>query len=192
MELIVHSENDFITSVEKSLKEIDPYWQDYQGVLVVGSHSPTNIDEKIDLLRGAREANIPALGICMGMQLMAVEYARNKLGLLEAQTEEVNPHTPVNIITKMPELRVGVKEVTWNGKKTQESHWHNFKFNTDYTRFFKDDWEMSETDGIIEVMKLKDHLFYTGVQFHPEYNSTIGKPHWVLREFINACKLTVE
>ncbi len=183
---IVKSESDFYISVEKALDEIDSKWRDYKGVIVLGSHAPTDIEEKIRLIKEARENNVPCLGICMGMQLMAIEYARNILGILDATSEEIGPGTP--IIKKLPEMRVGIRPVVWKGKTSMESHWHHYGFNNEFYAMFGD-WEMVFTDRIAEVMQLKTgHPFMVGLQFHPEYQSSKKHPHPLLANFIAACK----
>lgn len=180
------NEKDFITSVKRSLSEIDPEWQDYGGLLVVGSHAPSNIELKLLQLKDARENNIPTLGICLGMQLMAVEYARNELAL-DATSEEWGGGT-INIIERLPELRVGMKEV--DGK--MESHWHNYAFMNGFvTERMEPEFAFVLSGPIVEELRHKKHPFYVGVQYHPEYQSSKDKPHPLLVEFIDACRRTV-
>jgi CTP synthase len=177
------TEKDFITSVKRSLTEIDPEWQDYGGLLVVGSHAPSNIDLKLLQLKDARENNIPTLGICLGMQLMAIEYARNEFQV-DATSEEWGGGEFV-VIEKLPELRVGQKEV--NGR--MESHWHNYALmNGLITDRMSKDFEFTLSGPIVEEMRHKKHPFYVGVQYHPEYGSVKGNFHPLLVEFIEACR----
>jgi len=185
--IILRSESDFFTSVYKALEEIDPDFEKYTGLLCVGSHFPAQIQEKIENIRRAREENVPFLGICFGMQLAAIEYARNVLGIVDATSEEL-AEGGTHVIKKMPELRVGVRLVCWDGSCRMESHWHNYNFNKDFERFYKDNWEMAFMDGVLEVMKLKNHPFFVGIQFHPEYQSSRKMPHPLLKEFIKACR----
>ena len=177
------NETDFYTSVLKSLNEIDQNFRNYKGLIVVGSHTPLNVEDKMVELKNARENNIPTLGICMGMQLMAIEYARNVMDVPTATSEEIS-NDGVLVVRRLPKLRVGIYPVTWEGETKQESHWHNYAIRTDY---LKDNFDISHTEDIPEVIKLKDHLFYVGVQFHPEYQSSREKPHPLLKEFVKVC-----
>lgn len=181
---IVRTNNDFITSVEKAFKEIDKNWEKYAGLVVVGSHKPQKVAEKIGALKAARESGIPTLGICLGMQLMAVEYAVNVLDRPDATSEEFG--RGAYVVKKLPELRVGIKEV--DGR--HESHWHNFAFNNAWKEsFVKSGWNItSAQDSIAEIMRLRELPFYVGTQFHPEYQSSKQDPHPLLKEFITSCK----
>ncbi len=179
----LRGKDDFFTSVQHALTDIDPHWEDLPGLMVLGSHAPTDVEAKLIKIRKARENKIPFLGICLGMQLMVIEYARNVLGLLQANSTEIDPHTTVPIIDPLGYERTGAFKV--NG--TLESHWHNYKFNNDYKRFFDDRWAMSYTEDILEQLRLRNHTFFMGVQYHPEYGSSIKHPHPVLKEFIKAC-----
>lgn len=179
---------DFYTTVEKALDETDPNWQDYQGLIVVGSHTPEATYQKLLRIRHAREDKIPFLGICFGMQLMVIEYARHVLDLFYAETQEVDPETDQPIFTELSERRTGIREVTWKGQTRNETHWHQYTFNIDYLELFKEDWEISITGRIVEVMQLIDHPHFLGIQFHPEYGSTKYEPHPILKNFLEVCK----
>lgn len=181
--------NNFNTSVEKALTEIDPQWRELPGLIVCGSHAPKNTEETILKIQHARITNLPFLGICMGFQLMAIEYARNEAGLLDANTQEVDHKTTVPIICKMPQLRVGMMEAAWDSHLTKESFWHNYEFNTNYLRWFKRDWDIEEAEGVVTFMKLRKN--FVGCQFHPEYESRIGKPHLLLKQHLDECKLAM-
>lgn len=183
---IIKSENDFYTSVEKSFEEISPKWKDLKGLVVVGSHLPSDIEKKLEALKRARENGIPTLGICFGLQLMVIEYARNVLGIKDATSEEIGEGTLV--VNSLPKLHVGIDRVAGWWGTTDESHWHNFAFNVSFVEQFEKDWELSIGDGILEIMRLKKHPFFVGVQFHPEYQSSKERPHPVLADFLKACK----
>jgi CTP synthase len=182
--LISNSGNDFSTSVFNALDYIDGDWHDLNGVLVVGTHVPENVDEKIALIQKAREEKIPFLGICFGMQLAVIEYARNVLKL-DANSLEIDPYTFEPVVVKLPELRVGLKLV--NGR--EESHWHNYYVNPDYHKALSRAWSLTLTDNIVEEMRLSNHPFFMGVQYHPEYQSSKDRHHPVLKEFIKACSI---
>lgn len=193
--IILKTEQDFYTSVMKALKEIDPKFEDYEGMVITGSHSPAHVEDNIKKIQWARENNIPTLGICMGMQLMAIEWCRNKCAFVSANSTEIDPSTPDPVVIKFPELRVGIRPVRWGQNTRMESHWHNYYLNPKYKKYFdgegiigKGEWVTSETDGIMEVMRLREHPFFCGIQFHPEYQSSKDNPHPLLKEFIKACK----
>lgn len=175
--------NDFNTSVERALSEIDPKWRDYKGLIVCGTHTPLNIAQTIDRIQEAREDGLPFLGICFGHQLAAIEYARNVLGEKGATSEEFydghkityssRVHIPFSLDTvektveiqpsflvrKLPTLKVGLHE--------GETYWNNY-----------------EVDPAFLGMWQKPPNFFT-CQYHPEYQSTKAKPHPLLVEFLN-------
>lgn len=173
--------NDFSTSVQKALSEIDPKWRDYEGLIVCGTHTPVNTESLIGELEDAREKGIPTLGICFGMQLMAVEYARHVLGFLDATSEEITDKG-THVVEKLPDLRVGMKPV----KGVNESHWHHYGVLKDWAEKLSD-FDIVY-DDCVEEMALRGHPFYVGTQYHPEYGSSIDKPHPLLVEFIQTCK----
>ena len=174
MELI----NDFSTSVRKAFTEIDPDWESYDGLVVCGTHTPKDVDEIIEKIQLARETHRPFLGICFGLQLMAIEYVRNVLGIADATSEEFGIGTPV--VVKMPTLRVGIFPV--NGK--QESHWHNYKVNDEYIKSFEG-YKVSFTGNILEELFSQNMV---GIQYHPEYQSSKENPHPLLVAFLDKCK----
>lgn len=170
--------NDFKTSVRKAFSEIDKDWESYDGLVVAGTHSPKDVDDALVKIQFARETQRPFLGICFGLQLMAIEYARNILKIKDATSEEFGKGTPV--VVKLPSLRVGIFPV--NG--VMESHWHNYKVDQQY--FLKEfDGHMIMTDDVLEEIS-KDNM--VGVQYHPEYQSSKDKPHPLLVEFLKQCK----
>ena len=138
----------------------------------------------------ARENNIPFLGICMGFQVALIEWARH-LGHFGANTAEIDQNATPKIIVQLPTIRVGIRPVYWRGKESMESHWHNYAFARKHAGYLEKDWELSWTDGILEVAKLRDHRFFMGVQFHPEYESSKESPHFILKEFIAHAKMAM-
>lgn len=190
---IIKEKNDFFTSVERAFDEIDRDWRKYNGVVIVGSHTPDKIIDKLNMIRMCREQNIPFLGICMGMQLMAVEFAKNVLGIENATSQELEPTLSNNIVVKMPQLRVGIFPVHYKKEPVPESHWHNYKVNEGFIDLFSVNFDTIITQDfmygkVLEYMKLKDHKHFVGTQFHPEYQSSKDKPHPILLEFIKICK----
>lgn len=196
--------NDFSTSVRKAFEEIDPEWESYPGLVVCGTHSPNNIPEFLDIIKVARENRTPYLGICFGLQLMAIEYARNIIGIKDAISEEFGlGGTPV--VHKLPNLRVGIIQVGWEEapeekpkniegilrlhKLTEpryESHWHNYAVDPGIAKAMeRDGYRTVFTDGILEYAGKENML---GVQFHPEYGSSKDDQHPLLVRFIQSCK----
>ncbi|MEK6829248.1 MAG: gamma-glutamyl-gamma-aminobutyrate hydrolase family protein [Nanoarchaeota archaeon] len=188
MEVLI-TENDFFTNVERALNEIDENWKTYHGLIITGSHVPSEVEKKLEAIKRARENNVPFLGICFGMQLAVIEYARNVMNVHNANTQEITMDTNYPVVHKLPELRVGIYPVnSWWGQ-SMESHWHNYSFNRAYHKYFEGDWDISYTGEIAEIMKLRKHPFFMGVQFHAEYQSSQEKPHPILFEFLRICKL---
>jgi CTP synthase (UTP-ammonia lyase) len=115
--------NDFSTSVEKALSEIDENWKSYEGLIICGTHSPHGTEGYIDKITKAREKGLPYLGICFGHQLAAIEYARSILGIADATSEEFGSGTYV--VRKRKEgLKVGLHD--------GESYWHNYEVTIDF------------------------------------------------------------
>ncbi|ROI13990.1 CTP synthase [Epilithonimonas hominis] len=188
---------------EKLLKGVD-------GILVAPGFGDRGIEGKIQAAKYARENKVPLLGICLGMQIMTIEFARNVLGLVKANSMEFDTSTPDPVISLMEEqknvvekggtmrlgawkcaLKQGSKLAEVYGAKTiSERHRHRYEFNSDYKNDFEDKGLVPsglnpETD-LVETLELKDHPFYIGVQYHPEYKSTVATPHPLFKAFINA------
>lgn len=149
--------NDFHISVERALSEISPRWRDYDGLVICGTHTPTNTEQMIRDIREARETGLPFLGICFGYQLAAIEYARNVLGIADATSEEYATEGTF-VIRKRTALKVGLHE--------GESYWHHYEV----IPILLEKWE-------------KPANFFVS-QFHPEYNSRKGSPHRLLLDFL--------
>lgn len=152
---IFESQHDFTTSLRAALTDIDPQWDHYRGLIVPGSHTPYQVEEKIEEIYKARLYELPFLGICLGHQLAAIEYARNILGIADATSEEFGDEgTPV--VTKR---KHGMKV----GEVDGETYWSNYDVSIGWT---------------------KPPHFFTA-PFHPEYQSSKAKPHWLLVAFLN-------
>lgn len=160
---------DFTTSVEKAFDEIDSKWREYDGLVVCGTHAPHDTDKILEALRIAREKGRPTLGICFGLQMMAVEFARNVMNINNATSQEISD-TGHFVVKKLPNLHVGLG-------KDGESYWHNYSVDP-WTLWLMND---AKTEG-----------YYKGVQFHPEYQSSKDKPHPLLVEFLNICSGNVD
>lgn len=187
----------------------------FDGIVVPGGFGSRGIEGTIQAIRFARENKIPYFGLCYGMQLAAIELARNVVGFEDANTEEINPKSSHLIVHVMPEqekmlkmqqyggtMRLGSYECALKdgtisreayGKGTiSERHRHRYEFNNEY----RDQLENAglviagvnpELD-LVEIVELKDHPFFVGVQFHPEFQSRPLSPHPLFVEFIKASK----
>ena len=173
----------FQTSVRKALGEIDPNFEKYRGLVICGRHAPDKktAEEEILRMEEARLSGIPTLGICWGLQVMMIEYARHVWKIKDATSEELEPESASPIIIKLPQLRVGIRDV--GGR--MESHWHNYKIQE--LSSLETDFIVIRSEGIVEQMRLKSHPFYVGTQFHPEYQSSVDKPHPLLADFLRIC-----
>ncbi|OIN59611.1 CTP synthase [Arsenicibacter rosenii] len=185
------------------LRELD-------GVLVAPGFGERGIDGKINAVRFARENGIPFLGICLGMQMAVIEYARNVLGLEEAHSTEMNPETQVAVIGLMEDqknvtekggtMRVGaypckIKRDSMAhriyGKTTiSERHRHRYEFNNEFlTKFEKAGMKatgINPESGLVEIVEVPNHPWFVGVQFHPELKSTVMAPHPLFVHFVKA------
>ncbi len=187
--------------------------KDYQGIIVPGGFGSRDIEGKIATIKYCRENKIPFFGLCYGMQLAVVEYARNVLGLGDANTTEIDPQTRYPVIHIMPEqekkllakeygatMRLGAWDCTlktgtltkklYGKAKTSERHRHRYEFNNDFLeKFLTNGMQISGTtpDGkLVEIIELKDHPFFIGTQFHPELKSRPLDPHPLFLGFIEA------
>jgi len=175
-------------------------------ILVPGGFGESGIENKITAITHARTNNIPYLGICYGMQLMAIEFARNVLGIKNANTEEIDPTDKsahiVHIINRDEQniggtMRLGdyegvVKKNTVAhkiyGNTFIERHRHRYEINTTYRKQFEDNGFIfsgtSDNDIYMEIAEITDLNFFVGVQYHPEFNTSIFEPNKVILAFI--------
>lgn len=182
------------------------------GILVAPGFGDRGIEGKVLTAQYARENKVPMLGICLGMQIMTIEFARNVLGYSKANSMEFDTSTehPVislmeeqkNVVDKGGTMRLGAwKCAVKNGSKLNdiygskhisERHRHRYEFNSDYIgEFEKNGFLATGTNpetGLVEALEMPDHPFYVGVQYHPEYKSTVATPHPLFRAFIKACE----
>lgn len=197
-------------NIKNTFKNVD-------GIIVPQGWGSRGTEGKIEAIRFARENKIPFLGLCFGMQMAAIEYARNVLSLRQANSEEVNPKASDLIIHTMPKQKEylarkqfggTVRLGAWDCKvikgtllwdiyqisKISERHRHRFEFNNKYRRLFeRNNFKFSgvSSDGmLVEAMELdpKIHPFFLGVQFHPELKSRPLSPHPIFVEFIKRLK----
>ena len=200
----LHSEKINAKNVSKKLTGLD-------GIVVAPGFGERGIEGKIDAIRYVRENNIPFLGICLGMQCAVIEYARNVLNLKKAHTVEINNSTPHPVIDLMENqktisdkggtMRLGeydcklVKESNahkaYNKVTIKERHRHRYEFNNKYLEFFEDNGMKATgknpTNDLVEIVEIPTHKWFTGVQFHPEYKTSVETPHPLFIGFIKAC-----
>ncbi|WP_281974483.1 CTP synthase [Halobacillus litoralis] len=203
----VNSENVNADNVAEQLQDVD-------GILVPGGFGDRGIEGKIDAIRFAREERIPFLGICLGMQLATVEFARNVLGLKGAHSAEINPSTEYPIIDLLPEqkdvsdlggtlrlgiypsrLQEGTKAMEAYGEEViYERHRHRFEFNNHYREQMESaGFKFSGTspDGrLIEIIEVEDHPWFVASQFHPEFKSRPTRPQELFYGFVGAAMKT--
>ncbi|MEI3604246.1 CTP synthase [Pseudogracilibacillus sp. SE30717A] len=194
----INSETLDKETIHEELSHVD-------GIVVPGGFGTRGIDGKIEAIQYAREKNIPFLGVCLGMQLAAVEFARNVIGLKDAHSIEVNPNTPHPLVTLIEnednELRLGSSTVVltentkvkraYNGTETVgERHRHRYKLNKDYRKQLVEHGllisAVSEEEDVIEAIELKDHPWFVACQYHPEFKSRPTKAHPLLEGFVQA------
>ncbi|HWX76851.1 MAG TPA: CTP synthase, partial [Candidatus Acidoferrales bacterium] len=180
------------------------------GILVPGGFGDRGSEGKIETIRYAREKQIPFFGICLGMQMAAVEFARNVCGLEGANSSEFDPNSPHPVIHLMETqkgidakggtMRLGAYPCIlqddslavklYGRKKISERHRHRYEFNNDYIeRFTTQGMVLSgrSPDGkLVEIVELKDHPWFLGCQFHPEFKSRPMDGHPLFKGFIKA------
>jgi CTP synthase len=183
---------------------------DADGILVPGGFGDRGIEGKIEAIRYAREQKVPFLGICLGMQLASIEFARNVVGLKEAHSAEFDPNTPHPIIDLLPEqkdiedlggtLRLGLYPCkllegtlayeAYQDEVIYERHRHRYEFNNHYRQIMEQHgfvFSGTSPDGrLVEIIELKDHPWFVAAQFHPEFTSRPTRPQPLFREFIRA------
>ena len=182
------------------------------GVLVPGGFGGRGIEGKIQAAQYAREKKVPYLGLCLGMQLMVIEFGRNVLKYAEANSTEFNRSSPHPVIDLMPDqrgiadmgatMRLGVYPCVlkpdslaakaYQEETVEERHRHRFEFNNSYRDAFESEGMllsgMSPDDRLVEVAELDDHPFMLGTQFHPEFLSRPTRPHPLFLSFVEAMR----
>lgn len=200
----------WINSEEVDSTNVNELLQDVDGILVPGGFGDRGIEGKILAIQYARENQKPFLGICLGMQLASIEFARNVLGLEGAHSAEIAPETPHPIIDLLPEqkdiedlggtLRLGLQACKLNedtkafdayqDEVVYERHRHRYEFNNHYRQDMeKAGFVFSGTspDGrLVEIIEVKDHPWFVASQFHPEFISRPTRPQPLFREFVGA------
>ena len=198
----IHSEYIDENSIEK-LSHLD-------GVLVAPGFGERGIEGKINAVQYVRENNIPFLGICLGMQMAVIEFARNVLGLEEANSTEMNPETSQPVIDLMEDqktitekggtMRLGawdcelvegsIVSKVYNEKTIKERHRHRYEYNNSYKEQIEaagmKSTGFNPETGLVEIIEIPTHPWFVGVQYHPEYKSTVSNPHPLFVAFVKA------
>lgn len=201
----IHSEHLTKENAIEKLHNLD-------AILVAPGFGSRGIEGKIDAIRYARENKIPFFGICLGMQMACVEFARNVLHMDHAHSTEMDPDTNSAVICMMEEqkaitqkggtMRLGSYDCELNENSMTadiygtthiaERHRHRYEFNNDYIDKFEKAGMIpvgkNPKTGLVEIVEIPDHPFYVGVQFHPEYKSTVENPHPLFVAFVKAAK----
>ncbi|WP_304382420.1 CTP synthase [Paramuribaculum intestinale] len=199
----IHSEQLDDNNAEELLSGMD-------GVIIAPGFGQRGIEGKFSALKWLREHDIPTLGICLGMQCMVIEYARNVLGLQQANSTEMNPETPDNVIDIMEEqkhisnmggtMRLGAYDcrlkpgshaaAAYGATDIRERHRHRYEFNSTYrTRFEQAGLSCvgeNPASGLVEVVEIPSLRWFVGTQYHPEYSSTVLNPSPLFVDFVKA------
>ena len=199
----IHSEYLQPENIAAKLSHLD-------GVLVAPGFGERGIEGKIEAIRYVREHQIPFFGICLGMQMATIEFSRNVLGLAQANSSEMDPETPHPVIDIMEAqkkvtekggtMRLGswkcdLLENTkiasvYNTTSIMERHRHRYEFNNAYTTQLENAGMkatgFNPETGLVEVIEIPSHPWFVGVQYHPEYKSTVANPHPLFLAFVKA------
>jgi CTP synthase len=203
--LNVHSESITPENVAEKLSNLD-------GLLVAPGFGHRGIEGKITAVKYARESNLPFFGICLGMQMAVIEFARNVLGLSRAHSTEMQADTPTPVIDLMEHqkkitakggtMRLGaypcaleersLAKAIYGKPLISERHRHRYEFNNDYLQQFEDAGMVASgknpESGLVEIIELPAHPFFIGVQYHPELKSSVENPQPIFVHFIKAAK----
>jgi CTP synthase len=201
----IHSEHLTQENAVEKLQNVD-------AILVAPGFGSRGIEGKIEAIRYAREKHIPFFGICLGMQMACVEFARNVLHMDKAHSTEMNPDTNQGVIAMMEEqkkitqmggtMRLGAYDCElrsdsrtasiYGHTQISERHRHRYEFNNDFIHEYEAAGMIpvgkNPKTGLVEVVEIPTHPFFVGVQFHPEYKSTVENPHPLFVAFVKAAK----
>ncbi len=199
----IHSEKLHDANVADQLAGLD-------GVIIAPGFGQRGIEGKFVALKWCRENDVPTFGICLGMQCMVIEYARNVLGLTEANSTEMDHATPDNVIDLMEEqksisnmggtMRLGAYRCVldpnsrvakaYGATEVKERHRHRFEFNNDYRARFEQAGMhcvgINPETNLVEVVELPQKRWFIGTQYHPEYSSTVLSPNPIFVDFVRA------
>lgn len=204
---VINIHSEFITpeNVDEKMSSLD-------ALLVAPGFGHRGIDGKITAVKYARERGLPFFGICLGMQMAVIEFARNILGLANAHSTEMNPDTPYPVIDLMDEqkkitdkggtMRLGsynceilpqsLANTIYSKASITERHRHRWEFNNSYLADFEKAGMIASgknpESSLVEIIEIPGHPFFIGVQYHPELKSTVENPHPIFVHFIKAAK----
>ncbi|MDR0542517.1 MAG: CTP synthase [Dysgonamonadaceae bacterium] len=200
---LIHSEKVNDKNAEQLLDDLD-------GILIAPGFGQRGIEGKFVALKYAREHNKPTFGVCLGMQCMVIEFARNVLGLTDANSTEMDTSTSHKVIDLMEEqknltvmggsMRLGAYDckldkdskayAAYQNDLVRERHRHRYEFNNEYRSAFEEKGMactgINPDTGLVEVVEISELKWYLGTQFHPEYNSTVANPNPLFMSFIEA------
>ena len=199
----IHSEHLSASNVDIKLDDVD-------GVLVAPGFGERGIEGKIESIKYVRENKIPFFGICLGMQMAVIEFSRNVLGLEDANSSEMNSDSLHHVIDLMENqkqiqakggtMRLGswscellndsIAFKAYNKKTVFERHRHRYEFNGSYKKQIESSGMIATgvnpKTGLVEIIELNNHPWFVGVQYHPEYKSTVANPHPLFKAFVKA------
>lgn len=203
-------EIDWINSEDMTKENVATLLKDVNGILVPGGFGDRGVEGKVEAIRYAREKKIPFFGICLGMQCMVIEFARNVVKLTNAHSSELAPNTKFPVIDLMPDqkdiedmggtMRLGaypcvLKENShayeaYQTKYIEERHRHRYEFNNEFRDILTQHGlkivGTSPDNRLVEIVEIEDHPWFVGVQFHPEFLSRPNRPHPLFKQFIKA------
>ncbi len=201
----------FVNSEHITKKNVSEKLSEADGVLICPGFGQRGTEGKIIAAEYTRTNDIPTFGICLGMQMMVIEFARNVLGMKDANSREMDASTTHNVIDIMEnqknltnmggtmrlgayscELREGsLVQKMYDTKMVEERHRHRYEFNNEYVEEYERHGMqcvgVNPDSHLIEIVEMPDRKWYVGTQFHPEYSTTVIKPHPLFLSFVKAC-----
>ena len=199
----IHSENISASNIETKLDDVD-------GVLVAPGFGERGVEGKIESIKYVRENKIPFFGICLGMQMAVIEFSRNVLGLKNANSSEMDSdslHHVIDLMENQKQIQVkggtmrlgswscellndSIAFKSYNKKTVDERHRHRYEFNGSYKQQIESNGMIATgvnpKTGLVEIIELNNHPWFVGVQYHPEYKSTVANPHPLFKAFVKA------
>jgi CTP synthase len=196
--------------IETTEHDLEAKLADVGGILVPGGFGDRGIEGKIEVVRLAREKRIPFLGLCLGMQVAVIEFARNVLKMADAHSTEFDAHSRYPVIDLLPEqkavqskgatMRLGTYECAvkkgslahraYGAATVRERHRHRYEVNNKFRKLLEDSGlcvaGVFAAKNLVEIVELRDHPWFLAVQFHPEFKSRPEAPHPLFRDFVAA------